>query len=78
MKFSVKNFFRKRDQVRNILRILAYLLKNSLMENFIFYAVCLTLFEKIKHSNVQKNGGKQTGTVEKTYLFCAKLKVGAR
>ena len=39
MKFSIKNFFSKRDQIRRKLRILSHLLKKSLMENFIFHAV---------------------------------------
>ena len=39
MKFSIKDFFRKRDQIRSFLRIWSHLLKKSLMENFIFCAV---------------------------------------
>ena len=39
MKFSVKNFFSKCDQIRKKLRIWSHLLKKSLMENFIFCAV---------------------------------------
>ena len=39
MKFSVKNFFSKCDQIRRFLRIWSHLLKKSLMENFIFCAV---------------------------------------
>ena len=39
MKFFIKNFFRKRDQIRIKLRIWSHLLKKSLMENFIFCAV---------------------------------------
>ena len=39
MKFSIKDFFRKCYQIRSILRIWSYLLKKSLMENFIFCAV---------------------------------------
>ena len=39
MKFSIKDFFSKYDQVRRKLRILPYLQKKSLMENFIFCAV---------------------------------------
>ena len=33
------NFFSKCDQIRSFLRIWSYLLKKSLMENFIFCAV---------------------------------------
>ena len=39
MKFSVKDFFSKCDQIRSILRIWSHLLKISLMKNFIFCAV---------------------------------------
>ena len=39
MKFSIKDFFCKCDQIRWNLRILWHLLKKSLMENFIFCAV---------------------------------------
>ena len=41
MKFSVKDFFSKCDQMRSFLRIWSYLLKKSLMEIFIFFAVTL-------------------------------------
>ena len=39
MKFSIKNFSSKCDQIRMKLRIWSHLLKKSLMENFIFCAV---------------------------------------
>ena len=39
MKFSIKNFFSKWDQIWRKLRILPHLLKKLLMENFIFCAV---------------------------------------
>ena len=39
MKFSIKYFFSKCDQIRRKLRILSLLLKKSLMENFIFCIV---------------------------------------
>ena len=35
MKFPIKDFFRKYDQIRSLLRIWSYLLKKSLMENFL-------------------------------------------
>ena len=35
MKFSIKNFFSKCDQIRSLLRIWSHLLKKALMENFI-------------------------------------------
>ena len=39
MKFSIKDFFSKCDQIRRKLRIWSHLLKKSLMENFIFCKV---------------------------------------
>ena len=39
MKFSINDFFSKCDQIHSFLQIWSHLLKNSLMENFIFYAV---------------------------------------
>ena len=39
MKFSIKYFFIKCDQIRSVLRIWSHLLKKSLMENFSFCAV---------------------------------------
>ena len=53
MKFSIKEFFSKYDQIFIFLRIWSHLLKKSLMENFIFCAVIVeeTLNEKmIKYS----------------------------
>ena len=42
MKSSIKDFFSKCDQIRSFLRIWSHLLKESLMENFIFCAVLAT------------------------------------
>ena len=39
MKISIKNFFSKYDQIRSFQRILSHLVKKSLMENFIFWAL---------------------------------------
>ena len=39
MKFSMKDFFSKCDQIRSFLQIWPHLLKKSLMENFISCAV---------------------------------------
>ena len=41
MKFSIKDFFCKCDQIRRKLRIWSHLLKKSLMENFVFCGVYL-------------------------------------
>ena len=43
MKFSIKDFFSKCDQIRWKLRIWSHLLKKSLMQNFIFGAVIVVL-----------------------------------
>ena len=47
MKFSIKDCFSKCDQIGSFLRIWSHLLKKSLMENFIFCAVCLNLTSSI-------------------------------
>ena len=39
MKFSIKNFSSKCDQISSFLRIWSHLLEKFLMENFIFYVV---------------------------------------
>ena len=41
MKFSIKDFFSKCDQIRRKVRIWSHLLKKSLMENFIFCEVAV-------------------------------------
>ena len=43
MKFSIKDFFSKWDQMRSFLRIWSHLLKKSLMECFIFCAVVVVI-----------------------------------
>ena len=48
VKFSMKNCFSKCDQIPRKLRIWSHLLKKSLMENFIFYAVLFTCHSKLK------------------------------
>ena len=44
IKFSIKDFFSKCDQIRSFLRFWSYLLKKSFMENFIFCVVLLLPF----------------------------------
>ena len=44
MKFSIKDFFGKYDQIRSFLQIWSYLPKKSLMENFIFVQWHLQVF----------------------------------
>ena len=43
MKFSIKDFFRKCDQIHSFLRIWSYLMKKPIMENFIFCAVTVKM-----------------------------------
>ena len=43
MKFSIKAFFSKCDQIRRKLQIWSHLPKKSLIENFIFCAVLATI-----------------------------------
>ena len=45
MNFSIKDIFSKHDQIRSFLEIWPHLLKKSLMENFIFCAVCVVKFD---------------------------------
>ena len=40
LKFFIKDFFTKCDQIRNFLRVWSHLLKKSLMENFTFFLQC--------------------------------------
>ena len=42
LKFSIKNFFSKCDQIHSFMRIWSHLLKKFLMENFIFCALYCT------------------------------------
>ena len=46
MKFSIKDLFSNCDQIRSFLRIWSYLLKKSLMENFIFRPVFIVIFSE--------------------------------
>ena len=59
MKFSMKGFFNKCDQIRRKLRIWLHLLKKYLMENFIFRAVHYVLegkrLKKCSKNNTNTN-----------------------
>ena len=50
MKFSIKDFLSKSDQIRSFLQIWWQLLKKSLMENFIFCAVNFVILACISHA----------------------------
>ena len=52
MKFSIKNFFSKYDQIRSFLWIWSHLLKKSLMENFIFWAANKDITVRIERLSV--------------------------
>ena len=54
MKFSIKDFLCKCDQIRSFLRIWSNLLKKSLMKNFIFCAVKNVAIAK-KKKNAQSS-----------------------
>ena len=49
MKFSFKDFFGKRDQIRSFLRIWSHLLRKSLLESFIFYALYVEIYFNLEH-----------------------------
>ena len=49
MKFSIKYFFSKYDQIRSSLRIWSHLLKKSFIENFIFCAVSMFIHQSLIH-----------------------------
>ena len=61
MKFSVKDFFSKFDQIRRKLRIWSHLLKKFLMESLIFCAVIEVTLESENHQmtwNYSQTGSK--------------------
>ena len=51
VKFFIKDFFSKCDQIGSFLRIWSHLLKKTLMENFIFCVVG-TLMQILKFANI--------------------------
>ena len=46
MKFTIKDFFSKFDQIRRKLWIWLHLLKKSLMENFLFYVLTVVFIKQ--------------------------------
>ena len=48
MKFSIRDFFSKCDQIHRTLQIWSHLLKKSLMESFIFFAVPTVAQERLQ------------------------------
>ena len=55
IKFFIKDFFSKCDQIHRKLRIWSHLLKKSLMEKFIFCAVNRTMWQKWQGKNSNFN-----------------------
>ena len=56
MKFSIKDFFSKCDQIRKNLRVWSHLPNKSLMENFICCAVIIEAIALQKYSNSKIQG----------------------
>ena len=54
-KYSINDFFGKCDKIRSFLRIWSHLMKKSLMDKFIFYAVILSGKSVILSYNKGKN-----------------------
>ena len=48
MKFFINGFFSKCDEIRSLMEISSYLLKKSLIENFIFCAVYISTLDFTK------------------------------
>ena len=69
IKFSIKDFFSKCDQIRSFVGIWSHLLKKSLMENFIFCAVWMIKILEVHSEPCQiskmsdKNSEAATGGV---------------
>ena len=59
MKFFIKDFFNKCDQIHRKLRTWSHLLKKSFMENLIF---CAVVFSKL--FNLLCDSGRQGGVVK--------------
>ena len=52
MKFSIKNFFSKCDQIRSFLRIWSHLPKKFIMDNFIFWALIKVTLDNVTLSGL--------------------------
>ena len=55
MRFSIKDFFSKCDQIRIFMRIWPYLQKKSLIENFIFCAVIVSKIDLLETTILRRN-----------------------
>ena len=70
MKFSIKDFLSKYDEIHSFLRIYSHLLKKSLMENFIFWAVY-----KIETLSLHKFSSQHSHPFHAIYLFLYYLNI---
>ena len=75
MKFSIKDFFSKCDQIRRKLRIWTNLLKKPWMENLIFPVIKLTsclarfIFQIRRDISIKRRGGSRTAATFKMERF---------
>ena len=66
IKFFIQDFFSKCDQIRSLLRIWSYLLKKSLLKNFIFCAVIpleSTAWKELKRYSVSLRTQSECGKI---------------
>ena len=73
MKFSIKDFFSKCDQIRRKLRICSHLLNKSLMKSFFFCALELFIDMKLTNNNTSYWSSDLNETWENVNIFCLTL-----
>ena len=72
IKFSIMDFFSKSDQISMKLRAWSHLLKKFSMENFVFCAVFLIIFDQREKSKIKKrmiNCHNETNIIFHNLLF---------
>ena len=73
MKFSIKGFFSKDDQIRSLLRIWSHLLKKSLKKNFILCTVSAAInfsLQKPPHTRtLEDDSSENSGNFEGNILL---------
>ena len=72
MKFSIKDFFSKCDQIRRKLQILSHLLKKSLMENFIYYP---EVYLGPCHTTIMELYAKTVSSEKTLFIFSQKISI---
>ena len=75
IKFFIKDFFSKCDQIWRKLRIWSHLLKKSLMENFIFCAVMFIIQQELDKMKSMWNTHYIRKVRNAPRLFCIKVKI---